>query len=124
LDAVSISGPAKDCASAEPGIHCDMRFARAAFLLIVSIVLTGCGYVHFGRLPSAPQGDAALATAYSDLTTEHKILKQELALARKEGDALRIALEHTGSAGKLRETQKRPRQRRRSRSENDRGGQR
>jgi nucleoid-associated protein YgaU len=74
-----------------------MRFARAAFLLPVSIVLTGCGYVHFGRLPSAPHGDAALAAAFSDLTTEHKILKQELALARKESDTLRVALERTGS---------------------------
>ena len=78
-----------------------MRPTRASLALLLPLVLTGCGYVHFGRLPVAPGGgnDAALSAAYSNLATEHKILKQELALVRKEGDALRVALERTGSAG-------------------------
>ena len=73
-----------------------MRICRVALVLIVVSAFTGCGYVHFGRPPAAPAGDAALATAYSDLGTQHKMLKQELALARKEGDTLRIALERAG----------------------------
>jgi LysM repeat protein len=77
-----------------------MRFVRATLALLVPTFLCGCGYVHFGRLDKTPAagGDAALATAYSNLSTEHKILKQELVLARKEGDALRIAMER-GTSG-------------------------
>ncbi len=76
-----------------------MRLVRVTFALFAPLFLAGCGYVHFGRLPTAPAagGDGALATAYSNLSTEHKILKQELALARKEGDTLRIALERTAA---------------------------
>lgn len=76
-----------------------MRLARALFAILVPLALTGCGYVHFGRMPTpvAGQGDAAMAAAYTNLATEHKILKQELALARKEGDALRAALDRSGS---------------------------
>jgi len=61
----------------------------------VSVLFTGCGYVHFGRTAKLGSiaGDAKLAAAYSDLGTDHKILSQELALARKETDALRSALE-------------------------------
>ena len=74
-----------------------MRFSRALFALASLLMLSSCGYVHFGRLPEAtPSGDA-MGTAYSNLSTEHKILQQELTLARKEGDALRAALE--GRAG-------------------------
>lgn len=80
-----------------------MRLARALFAIVVPLALAGCGYVHFGRMPTpvAGQGDAAMAAAYTNLATEHKILKQELALARKEGDALRSALDRSGgrSAG-------------------------
>lgn len=59
------------------------------------MLLGGCGYVHFGRPPAsaAVAGDAAMAQAFTDLALEHKILKQELALARKEGEALRRALD-------------------------------
>ncbi len=71
-----------------------MRFCRALFALLPLLALSGCGYVHFGRLPTAPAGDGTLDVAYSDLSTKHKILQQELALARKEGDALRAALEN------------------------------
>lgn len=73
-----------------------MRCARVVFAFVVVGLVTGCGYVHFGRRPNAPAGDAALSAAYSDLATQHKMLKQELALARKEGDTLRIALERAG----------------------------
>ena len=72
-----------------------MHFLRAALALAPLLALSGCGYIHFGRLPAtaALTGDAALVTAYSNLSTEHKILQQELLLARKEGAALRTALE-------------------------------
>lgn len=75
-----------------------MVFIRPACVLASVLLVSGCGYVHFGRLPASnmPVGDAKLAEAYSSLTTEQKILKQELALARKEGDALRTALERAG----------------------------
>jgi nucleoid-associated protein YgaU len=75
-----------------------MRFLRAVPALAALLACTGCGYIHFGRLPeaAAPVGDDKLATAYTDLRAEHKILQQELALARKEGDALRAALDGRG----------------------------
>jgi LysM repeat protein len=79
-----------------------MRILRAAPLLVLLLLGNGCAYVHFGRLPDTappPPGDATLATAYTDLSTQHKILQQELALARKEGDAMRFALEQHGDAG-------------------------
>lgn len=79
-------------------LHHAMRPARALLTLLAPVLFTGCGYVHFGRLPTAPTGgDAAMAAAYSNLSTEHKILKQELVLARREGDTLRVALERAGS---------------------------
>lgn len=68
-----------------------------------SLLFSGCGYVHFGRLPeaapAAPMRDSKSAEAYTNLSTEHKILKQELALARKEGDTLRTALERASGGG-------------------------
>lgn len=68
---------------------------RICLALGVMGLLSGCGYVHFGKLEKMPAGggEAALATAYSNLSTEQKILKQELVLARKESDTLRTALE-------------------------------
>ena len=71
-----------------------MRLLCALPALVVLLACSGCGYIHFGRLPEAATavGDDKLATAYTDLHTEHKILQQELALARKEGDTLRAAL--------------------------------
>lgn len=68
------------------------RFAPLA--LGLSLLLSGCGYVHFGKLPEvAPTPDAALAAENTNLRMEKKMLQQELALARKEGIALRDALE-------------------------------
>lgn len=81
-----------------------MRLLRAPLALALLLASSGCGYVHFGRLPQATTpSDATLNTAYSNLSTEHKILKQELVLSRKEGDALRAALENrtTGNSPEL-----------------------
>jgi len=77
-----------------------MRLLCVVTALLSPLLLTGCGFVHFGRQPAGPAGggDAALAAAYSNLSTEHKILKQELVLARREGDTLRVALERSGGA--------------------------
>ncbi len=71
-----------------------MRFLRIPLALVLLLSFTGCGFVHFGRLPKSGPSDAALNIAYSDLSTAHKVLKQELALSRKEGAALRTALEN------------------------------
>ena len=79
-----------------------MRFSRAPAALLLLLVLSGCGYVHFGRLPTAVATDGTLDTAYSDLSTRQKMLQQELAIARKEGDALRAALDNrTDGSGEL-----------------------
>ena len=62
--------------------------------VLAGFMQSGCGYVHFGRLTPTPvAADAALAAENSNLRVEKKILQQELALARKEGIALRDALE-------------------------------
>jgi nucleoid-associated protein YgaU len=73
---------------------------RMCLALLAAPLFSGCGYIHFGRLEKSPVGggDAALVAAYSNLSTEHKILKQELVLVRREGDALRTALERGASA--------------------------
>jgi LysM repeat protein len=73
-----------------------MRFFRALAPLLALPLFSGCGYIHFGRL--SRQNDPALQEAYSNLALEHKILKQELVLARKETESLRSALERTGVA--------------------------
>ncbi|MCX6954336.1 MAG: hypothetical protein NTV51_19465, partial [Verrucomicrobia bacterium] len=74
-----------------------MRFFSAPFALVL-LLTSGCGYVHFGRLPEVTPIDATLNTAYSNLSTDYKILKQELALVRKEGDALRAVIDGRGAA--------------------------
>lgn len=79
-------------------IACMLPF-RAAVALASILTLSGCGYVHLGRLPEAAPSDSQLTVAYSNLSTEHKMLQQELVLARKEGDALRNALENRSSDG-------------------------
>lgn len=77
-----------------------MRLFRALAALASALCLSGCGYIHFGRLPETATlaGDGKLAEAYSQLSTEHKILKQELVLVRREGDALRTAVERSGTS--------------------------
>lgn len=86
-------------------------FLTATLTLVALANLTGCGYVHFGRLDRPVTGtDAEIVAENTDLKIERKILQQELALARREGDALRSALESRNSgsdtemAAKLRET--------------------
>jgi DNA repair exonuclease SbcCD ATPase subunit len=72
-----------------------MRRLSLLFAGPLALILSGCGYVHFGRMPDRVPalGDAKSAEAISNLSTENKILRQELALARREGDTLRLALE-------------------------------
>lgn len=66
----------------------------SASLLAMSL-LAGCGYVHFGRY--APAADSTqLAAENGDLRVENKVLHQEIALARKEKDALRATIEAQG----------------------------
>jgi nucleoid-associated protein YgaU len=76
-----------------------MRSPRALLVFIPAFLVSGCGYIHFGRLPAAstPLGEAKSAEAYADLLTQQKILKQELMLARRETDALRNALDRGGT---------------------------
>jgi len=68
-----------------------MRFSRLLLLPLLGL-LGGCNYVHFGRLPTVA-ADPAVAQENSDLRAEKKLLQQELALTRREGDTLRAALE-------------------------------
>ena len=75
-----------------------MRLLRALAVPVLTLALGGCGYVHFGRWPKLPPSDSALQQSYLDLTIEQKVLKQELALARKETDTLRAALEKSAGA--------------------------
>ncbi len=75
-----------------------MGFSRVVVVGLISVLFTGCGYIHFGRTTKLGEtSDAKIAIAYSELATEQKILRHELALARKESDALRAALERTGT---------------------------
>lgn len=64
---------------------------------------SGCGYVHFGRLdrdtPASPVGDAQLLNDNANLRLEKKLLQQELALTRAQGDALRTAIENRAADG-------------------------
>ena len=73
-----------------------MRLSRLLLIPLLGL-LAGCNYVHFGRLPSAAS-DAAVAQENADLRSEKKLLQQELALTRREGETLRAALE-AGRAG-------------------------
>jgi chromosome segregation ATPase/phage tail protein X len=74
-----------------------LRLPALVALVLAGLLLSGCGYVHFGRLqPATP--DAALASENASLRAEKIMLQQELALARKEGIALRDALEKRPTA--------------------------
>lgn len=68
------------------------------------LALSGCGYVHVGRLPATTTittvvGDEKLLKDNSDLRLEKKVLQQELALTRAQGDALRMAIENRAADG-------------------------
>lgn len=72
-----------------------MRIRRFCWLLAVAPLvawLAGCSYVHFGS-PERFKTDSRLITENSDLRIEKKLLQQELAIARKEGETLRAALD-------------------------------
>jgi nucleoid-associated protein YgaU len=77
--------------------------SRAAFLALpLLLVLSGCGYVHVGKLPEPATtviGDDKLMKENSDLRLEKKMLQQELALSRAQGDALRMAIENRAADG-------------------------
>lgn len=76
-----------------------MRPFRTTLLLALVPLFSGCGYVHFGRLPEASaMGDLRAAETITNLTTENKLLKQELALVRRESDTMRVAIEQGGTA--------------------------
>jgi chromosome segregation ATPase len=58
--------------------------------------------VHVGRLPEPVTtviGDDKLTKENADLRTEKKLLQQELALTRAQGDALRMAIENRAADG-------------------------
>ena len=73
-----------------------MRHLRLLFLPVFGL-LGGCSYVHFGKVPPAAAAPA-LAQENLELRTEKKILQEELALARREGQTLREVLE-SGKSG-------------------------
>ncbi|MEY2881183.1 MAG: hypothetical protein RLZZ15_3563 [Verrucomicrobiota bacterium] len=73
-----------------------------ALAALVLLAFSGCGYVHVGRLPAPVTtvvGDEKLLRENSELRSEKKLLQQELALTRAQGDALRFALENRAADG-------------------------
>lgn len=71
---------------------------------ILSVTLcSGCGHLRLGRVAAigAIRGEPGGADPVSDLRLEQKLLREELALVRKESDRLRAALERAlaGSPG-------------------------
>jgi chromosome segregation ATPase len=80
------------------------RRLSSCLLPLALLALSGCGYVHVGKLPTAVAtttviGDDKLLKENADLRTEKKILQQELALTRAQGDALRFAIENRAADG-------------------------
>jgi LysM repeat protein len=73
-----------------------LRLSNLALIPLLGL-LSGCTFVHFGKIPPA-ESDPAVAQENSELRTEKKILQQELTLARKEGEALRLVIE-SGKSG-------------------------
>jgi uncharacterized coiled-coil protein SlyX len=67
------------------------------------VAFSGCGYVHFGRInkdsPASALGDTQLLNDNANLRLEKKMLQQELALTRAQGEALRTAIENRTSDG-------------------------
>ena len=70
---------------------------RALAATFAGLMLSGCGFVHFGSLPPS---DPRVAQENTDLRLEKSILQQELAIVRKEGDRLRTALEARAGGGR------------------------
>lgn len=76
-----------------------MRSLKAATLgiaLAAACLLQGCAWVHFGRIPPT---DDKLLRENAELRLESKILREELKLARREGETLRLALEARPGGG-------------------------
>lgn len=81
--------------------------SRRVVLLVASPLIVGllssCGYVHVGRLPAPAAtpivADERLARENTDLRLEKKLLQQELALTRAQGEALRRAIENRAADG-------------------------
>lgn len=79
-----------------------MRTQRMVFVLPAVMALTGCGYVHIGRLPEPSTtviADAQVLNENAELRLEKKMLQQELQLARAQGEALRMAVENRAADG-------------------------
>jgi nucleoid-associated protein YgaU len=64
---------------------------RLGFALLSVVTLSGCSFVHFGKLPDHP---GQLASDNSRLQAENSQLQQELALSQKQGTTLRALLEN------------------------------
>ncbi len=81
------------------------RQVLSGLAVLTLLAFSGCGYVHFGRVPApvagpaAPMGDEQLLKDNASLRTEKKMLQQELALTRAQGDALRMAIENRTADG-------------------------
>lgn len=78
------------------------RRLRSCLAPLALLALSGCGYVHVGKLPEPTTtvlGDDKLLKENADLRTEKKILQQELALTRAQGEALRSAIENRAADG-------------------------
>jgi nucleoid-associated protein YgaU len=78
------------------------RRINRALAVLSLLALSGCGYVHVGKLPAPVTtmvGDETLVKENTDLRLEKKILQKELALTRAQGDALRSALENRAADG-------------------------
>jgi chromosome segregation ATPase len=78
------------------------RAGISALGLLATLALSGCGYVHLGRVPepvTTVVGDEKLLKENNDLRLEKKMLQQELALTRSQGDALRTAIENRTADG-------------------------
>lgn len=79
------------------------HWRTARFVLLVSpLLLSGCSYVHFGKLPPPPPpslGEQKARKENDELRLEKKLLQQELALTRAEGTALRMAIENRTADG-------------------------
>ena len=79
-----------------------LRVSASALAVPLLLLLSGCGYVHVGRLPAPVTtvvGDDKLLKDNADLRLEKKMLQQELALTRSQGEALRMALENRAADG-------------------------
>lgn len=81
-----------------------MHARRLAPLALPALLsLSGCGYVHVGRLQeptvTTVVGDESLRTENLELRREKTLLQQELALTRAQGEALRSAIQNRAADG-------------------------